>query len=562
MLRKNRLKPVQGSFGSPPTSPPSGRGAPPNLVTSVAAMRALRVPGPFTYRRRHRLSARRAAWPVVAAVSLLAIGACSAQPQPAPELAAFHDQEIAFEPCVPYATNQTDEALFANERFDCARVEVPLDYAEPDGPRGQIALLRSKAQGERIGSLFVNPGGPGGSGMNMVAVMKAWETNVVGQRFDVIGFDPRGVGASTPRADCYTDAEQDTGMAVNGAMVPVPRVPDAETAAEVAQRCVEATGGVEALTTMSTTNTVQDMDVLRAVLGEEQLSYLGYSYGSELGAVYAETFPERVRAMVIDGVIDPAVSPAQLQIDQYTASQQSLEELAAECASAPDCPLGTDPARVTETFQGIVRPLIDEPLPTTDGRGLSYDAALTGVLAGQRADRLRPVLIDGLRDAAAGRGDGLQQLNDMILGREASGVYSRDLDTLLTIRCMDHPRRTPAEQLDMIRRIHAAAPMVDPGRPVTEAHHECEAWPEQPDRSEEWLTGEVDVPPMLVVSVTGDTGTPYQGGVNVARTLDASLLTVEGDQHGIALFGQNECADRIAGDYLVDLTTPPADARC
>ncbi|GAA1195587.1 alpha/beta hydrolase [Pseudonocardia alaniniphila] len=509
-----------------------------------------------------------------AGVLLLAVGACAAPVQPvaapepasaapAPELAPFYDQQIVFEPCAPYATTSTDEALFADKRFDCARVDVPLDYADPDGPRGQIALLRAIAQGERIGTLLVNPGGPGGSGMNMVAIAAPkWDDLGVGDRFDVIGFDPRGVGASTPQADCYTDAEQDAGLAVNGAMVPAPRVPDAAAAEEVAWRCVEATGGVAALTSVSTTNTVQDMDVLRAVLGEETLSYLGYSYGSELGAVYAESFPERVRAMVLDGGVDPEASPARLSINQYAAAQQSLEALAAECAEGADCPLGTDPARVTETFQGIVRPLIDEPLPTTDGRALSYDAAVTGVLAGLRADRLRPMVIEGLRGAAAGRGDILLQLNDLLLGRQADGRYALDLDSLLAIRCMDNPRRTPAEQTDMLREIHAAAPMIDPGRPVTEAHHECEAWPAQPDRPERWLTGEVDVPPTLVVSVTGDTATPYEGGVSLARALDASLLTVEGDQHGISLFGQNDCVDRIAIDYLVDLRTPPADARC
>lgn len=238
-----------------------------------------------------------------------------------------------------------------------------------------------------------------------------------------------------------------------------------------------------------------------------------------------------------------------------------MDELAAQCADAPDCPLGADPARVTTMFQGIVRTLIDAPLPIADGRGLSYDAALSGVLGGLRADPLRPMVIDGLREAAAGRGDALLHLSDPLLGRESDGRCARDMDSLTAVRCMDHPRRTPAEQADMIRGIRAAAPMVDPGRPVTEAHHESEAWPEQPDRSARWLTGEMDVPPVLVVSVTGDTGTPYQGGVNLARALDASLLTVEGDQRGIALFGQNECVDRIAGDYLVDLGIPP-DTGC
>ncbi|MBC8091656.1 MAG: alpha/beta fold hydrolase, partial [Pseudonocardia sp.] len=197
----------------------------------------------------------------VGVAALALVGACAA---PAPTLrfetgppgatppAQFYDQQIVFEPCTPYATTTVDEQLFANERFDCARVQVPLDHADPDGPRGEVALLRAKARGEKIGSLLVNPGGPGASGMSFVAALgPVWDNVPVGMRFDVIGFDPRGVGASTPRADCYTDAEYDRGDTFFGETALLD-VADEQAAREVAQRCAEGTGGPQALAGLGT----------------------------------------------------------------------------------------------------------------------------------------------------------------------------------------------------------------------------------------------------------------------------------------------------------------------
>ncbi len=504
------------------------------------------------------------------ALSLLAVAGCAAPTAaldmptagPPPELAEFYGQQIAFEPCAPYATSAIDERLFAGDRFDCARVQVPLDYGDPDGPRGEVALLRAKARGEKIGSLLVNPGGPGGSGMSFVATLgPVWDNVPVGERFDVIGFDPRGAGASTPRAECYTDAETDRGEP------PAPYlfdVTDEEAAREVARRCTEGTGGVEALTSVGSSNVVRDMDVLRAVLGDEELSYLGYSYGSELGGMYAEAFPQNLRAMVIDGAVDPEKSEAEFRQTQFASFQKAFDELAVTCAAGADCPLGTDPARATEAFQDLVRPLQDHPAPTTDGRGLTYEDAVQAVQTALFAESQWPMVVQGLTELSAGRGDLLLGMRDAALGRGPDGRYGGGLsiDANLAIRCMDNPRRSPEENTELARRARAAAPFMDPGRPVERAHYECEAWPEPVSRSLPWLDGDVDVPPTLTVSVTGDPGTPYEGGVTMARLLGGSLLTVEGAQHGVALFGQSECVDGIVSDYLIDLQTPPDDARC
>ncbi|ANY05661.1 hypothetical protein AFB00_04355 [Pseudonocardia sp. HH130630-07] len=489
-------------------------------------------------------------------------GPAAAPDAPAPDLTRFHDQQVAFGPCAPYATDPAGRAAFANDRFDCARVEVPLDYADPDGPRAQVALLRMKARGERIGSLVVNPGGPGGSGMNHVATSgPAWDGTPIGERFDVIGFDPRGVGATTPRVDCFTDAEDDRDEGFNGTLVPED-VPDERAAGAIAERCADSAGGAQALAHIGTRETVQDMDVLRAVLGDEQLSFLGYSYGTELGAVYAETFPDRVRAMLLDGAVDPELSPVEFTVSQAKGIQGAFDGMVAQCTGAPDCPLGTDPARAVEAYHALLRPLQDEPLPTADGRGLSYEDAVTGVFSGMYAEFLWPAVVQGLRDAAAGRGDGLLALHDIYAQRGPDGHYGGLIESFRAIRCMDWPRRTPAEQADLLQQVRAAAPMMDDGRPVTETQHECAAWPEPPSRTGPFITGDVDVPPVLVTSVTGDPATPHQGGISMARVLGGTLLTVDGAQHGSALIGLSPCVDRIATDYLVDLALPPADARC
>jgi pimeloyl-ACP methyl ester carboxylesterase len=529
--------------------------------------------GDIVFRARSTLAA-------LGVASLALVGACAtpgsgAQAEtrpawsgsaPAPELATFYDQQITFGPCLPYAQTDIDKKAFADPRYDCARVQVPVDYADPEGPRGEIALLRIKARGEKIGSLLIDPGGPGSSGMNFAALFgneklgQPLTKGTVGDRFDVIGFDPRGVGASTPKADCYTDAEYDHGMGF--VANPLPNVTSEQQAREVAQRCEEASGGRQTLVNFGTSTVARDMDVMRGALGDEKLSYLGYSYGTELGAMYAEAFPQNVRAIALDGAVDPELTAGQFRKSQYVGFQNAFTKMATACAAQADCPLGTDPARANEKFQDILRPLLTKPATTKDPRGLTYDNALAGVVAKLYSDGEWPVIIKGLTELAAGRGDTLLQSRDQFLFRDTAGHYGVDPDSNVVIRCMDNPRRTAAEQAELAKEIFAVAPFLDSGRPAAQLRSECEAWPAQPSRPEPWITGNVDVPPTLTISVTGDPATPHQGGINLARALKGSLLTVDAARHGISLLGVSECVDRVVSDYLIDLKTPPADARC
>lgn len=477
-------------------------------------------------------------------------------------LASYLEQDLDWGGCEDTATNATDAELFANPALECASVEVPLDYDQPEGEKAHIALLRLPATGEAEGSLLIDPGGPGGSGTNLVAsTLPLWQASPVSERFDIVGFDPRGVGSSTPALDCYTDEESDAGDALQFGVVYDVR--NAEQAAELAERCADGSGGVANLVNAGSTNVVRDMDIIREVLGDEKLTYLGYSYGTQLGAMYATTYPDKVRAIVLDSPVAPDQTANGTRLSQLTGLQARFDDLAALCAESPDCVLGTDPEAVNERLHEIVRPLVDTPVPTTDGRRLTVWDVYLSIVGGLYAESAWPDVISALTALEAGDADEMLALRDAFYARTADGEYGLDLDTNIAVRCMDWPRLTPEEQTDLVREAGKAAPMFD--LDVFTAgtfHSECEEWPAPPELDEHWVPEVEGLPETLVVSVTGDPATPHEGGVAMADALDANLLTVEGKQHGAYLLGGSECVDDAVNAYLLDLEAPPAEARC
>lgn len=517
--------------------------------------------------RRPRRSPRLTTVPAAAAAAALILAGCapgSPPPDPGADtgLDAYLEQELDWQGCQDTATNAADAELFANPALECASMAVPLDHDEPEGDRVHIALLRLPATGEAEGSLLINPGGPAGSGTSFVAsLLPQWQDSPVTERFDVVGFDPRGIGSSVPAVDCYTDEEYDAGD--------VPRfgavydVTSAEAAADLAQRCTDGSGGVENLVNAGSTSVVRDMDLMREVLGDDLLTYLGYSYGSELGAMYAAAHPDRVRALVLDGAVPPELTPTELRLSQFAASQARFDELAALCAESADCPLGPDPADANRRLHEIVLPLIDAPASTADGRDVSVWDAYLGITGGLAAEAKWPELIAALAALETGSAEEILSLRDQYYDRGPDGVYRTDIDANIVVRCMDWPRLTPQEQTAHAREVADVAPMFDLD-PLTAGtfHSECEAWPAAPTRGVPWL-GEIDgIPETLVVAVTGDPATPYEGGIALAQALDARLLTVDGKQHGAYLLGGSECVDDAVTAYLLDLELPSADTRC
>lgn len=480
------------------------------------------------------------------------------------ELAAFYDQTLRWGPCAGFATTDADRTAFADPAYDCTRLTVPLDYAAPGGRTASIGVLRQKATGERIGSLVTNPGGPGASGMSSVPgiIAPGAVTTPIPSRFDIVGFDPRGVGASTPTIDCLTDddwAAQRADLDVDPSPAGV-----AQTEAEnrrYAQACTQRSGGAEVLAGVGTRDVARDLDILRAALGDHQLTYLGYSYGTRIGSTYAEAFPQNVRAMVLDGALDPTTSYADQVVEQNAGFQQAFDAYAADCATRPRCPLGADPQQATARFQALVRPLIDRPARAQDGRAVSYSDAVTGVVEALYSSEAWPVLTKALTNLAAGDGTLINRIADLYYGRGDDGHYENKLEALTVITCVDADRLTDrAAVADLVRRANRAAPYSDDGSGGVAALDPCAFWP-VPPTSRPHVPQVAGLPPTLTVSVTGDPATPYQAGVDLAAALGGSLLTVRGTRHTASLQG-NRCVDDVVSRYLVDLATPSAGATC
>lgn len=477
-------------------------------------------------------------------------------------LGAYHEQEVGWAGCEDTATNAADAELFANPELECASLEVPLDHGDPEGERAQIALLRLPATGEAEGSLLINPGGPGGSGNSFVAsTASAWQGGPVAERFDIVGFDPRGIAASTPSLDCYTDEEYDTGEAPQlGAVYPLT---SAEEATEVAERCIEGSRGVDNLVNAGSTSVVQDMDIMREALGDEKLTYLGYSYGTELGAMYAERYPERVRAMVLDGAASPDLTTHEFRVSAIVGLQDRFDDVAELCAESDDCVLGTDPQGANERLHEIVQPLVETPIQTDSGRPVSVEDVYLGMGAALFSEAKWPELISALTSLEAGDAEEVLALRDAQYGRTPDGAYGIDMDTNIAVRCMDAPRLTAQENTALAREIGEVAPMFDIDAFTSGTYHsQCEAWPAPPTRDAHWLDDVDGIPETLVVSVTGDPGTPHEGAIAMAEALGGSLLTVDGKQHGAYLIGGSECVDEAVNEYLLDLESPHTDARC
>ncbi|MBW4623085.1 MAG: alpha/beta hydrolase [Cyanosarcina radialis HA8281-LM2] len=487
--------------------------------------------------------------------------------EPTAKLERFYNQKLTFGACKGYATTAIEKLAYVDP-FECARLEVPLDYEKPDGETMQAAVLRLPAKGkpsERIGSLAINPGGPGGSGMLVAALATrlGLKDGPVLQRFDMIGFDPRGVGASTPAISCFTDKENDRGenqttlLGTSGKWT-------ADDTRQLMEKCAKGSGGKQVLAAVGTRNAARDMDVLRAALGDEKLTFAGQSYGTRLGAVYAEMFPQNVRAMVFDSVIDPRQDSAERRLSLHTGFQRSFDLMAASCAKSPDCPLGTDPKQSTAAFQKLAQPLIDNPVPAGNGRTLNFLQGTGGVLAGLYVAEAWPRIIDGIAQLKnEGRGNKLLAITDDFNGRDPNGKWNNFIEANLAINCNDEQRRTPEQEADLRRQIFNVNPFLDTGRPVEGVTRDaCEFWPSKPTLGFPYAQNVRGLPDTLIISITGDPATPYEAGVSLAKSIGGTLFTVEGERHTVALEGINPCVNRVVADYLINLKLPADRDRC
>lgn len=446
----------------------------------------------------------------------------------------------------------------------CGTVSVPVDYANLQGPQAQLAVIRVPATGDRIGALLVNPGGPGASAVDTVAGMGAGLADTeITRRFDLVGFDPRGVGHSTPQIRCRSDAEFDAFRQeplVHYSPAGVAHIEDVYR--RMAQGCVDRTG-LDFLANVGTASTVRDMDVVREALGENQINYLGFSYGTELGAEYADRYPDRVRSLVLDGAVDPHTDPIAESLRQVAGFQKAFDVYAADCANSPACPLGTDPTQFVARYRQLVDPLVQQPGRTTLARGLSYQDAVTGTANALYTQHYWKYLTSGLLGLEHGIDAGdLVMLADDYEGRSESGRYSNQQDAFTAIRCMDAPFPTdPAVWADADRQAREVAPFMSYGSFTGYAPRDvCALWPVPPTSAPH----EVSSPgpgKVVVVSTTRDPATPYAAGVDLARQLDASFVTFDGTQHTVVFHG-NSCVDAAVVALLVDSVAPPPGLQC
>ncbi len=506
-----------------------------------------------------------------AAVALvLLLGACTSQSAESPgpkeataDLSRFYDQKLKYGPCDDFATTTSDLKAFAlSPKAQCARLKVPMDYGQPAGDTAELAVLRAPARGKAIGSVVVNPGGPGGPGLQLAAQTSAtWAKTTITQNFDIVGFDPRGAGASKPTVHCFTNAEADAGKVAFTLRGIVGTWTEHDTR-DLVDRCVKGSGE-KILAHDGTRDTARDMDVLRAVLGDDRLTFVGQSYGTRLGTVYAAMFPKKVRAMVLDGAIDPTEDTAERKLSQFAGFQRSFGQMAAFCAKETTCPLGTDPSRATQVFQSIVRPLIDKPLPAGDGRHVGFNGATGAVTGGLYGKENWPYLIAGIAELKTGRGDKLLAINDALSGRGKDGQWSNVGESNYAIGCMDEQRYTPQQEVALRAKMSQTAPYLDPGTGAGGARDGCEFWPAKPDLGFPYADDiDPDLAPTLTISITGDPSTPFVAGVRLAKALRGSMLTVKGEQHTVAMSGANPCVNDVVAAYLVDLKTPAADSSC
>jgi pimeloyl-ACP methyl ester carboxylesterase len=483
-----------------------------------------------------------------------------------PGLNPFLEQQLAWGPCGDFARTDHDRETFADPRYDCAYLDVPLDYGDPDGETARIAMLRQQAldPAARIGSLFVDPGGPGGSGVTFLPALAGLiGDGEVAQKFDLIGFDPRGVGVSEPSIDCSTDAEVDAERADLDLDTSPAGVAQTEAEfQELAQRCADRMG-LEVLGNVGTRDVARDLRLAQEVVGDEQLTYLGYSYGTSIGAEFAEQFPDQVRALVLDGAVDPALGPVESRTSQSRGFQRAFDNFATFCAAQPACPLGTDVPGASARVQESLRPLIEAPIPTRDpGRVLGYNDGVNGLVQALYAESLWPPLLDGLVQLTQGDGTNLLILADLYYDRAPDGSYGNLLEAFPVINCVDSDRLTGRDVAREISRTNLElAPFLDAGYGPSDALELCSFWP-VPPTSEPGPVDAPGLPMVLVASSTGDPATPYENGVSLAAQMGARLLTVEHDSHTVVLQGSNACADGLTTRYLVDLALPADDPTC
>ncbi|MFI9601511.1 alpha/beta hydrolase [Streptomyces sp. NPDC052043] len=534
--------------------------------------RALRPNSSTGPRPRTSLRAARAGGALLAAAALL-VSACTPgtthrRTEPAAD-AALAALPRATPPALsPYYGQKPAWRSCGVPGFECATVRAPLDYDRPGAGDVRLAVARKKATGpgKRLGSLLLNPGGPGGSA---VAYLQHYAgvgyPDEIRARYDLVAMDPRGV-ARSESVQCLDDRDMD-------AYTQTDFTPDdrEEVDALVAEyrKFAEGCGARSArlLRHVSTVEAARDMDILRAILGDGKLNYVGASYGTFLGATYAGLFPDRVGRLVLDGALDPSLSARQTNLDQAAGFDAAFQSFAKDCVRQSDCSLGgraATPKQVGDQLAAFFRRLDARPIPAGDtgGRRLGESLATFGVIAAMYDQAAWPQLRAALTSAMK-KNDGatLLALADSYYERDSGGHYSNLMYANAAVNCLDLPApfTSPEQVEEFVPAFEKASPVF--GRGLAWNTLNCAYWPVKntgrPHRIE--ARGAA---PIVVVGTTRDPATPYRWAQSLSRQLSsARLLTFDGDGHTAYRRG-SRCIDSAINSYLLQGTPPANGKRC
>ena len=473
---------------------------------------------------------------------------------PPTTLAGYYAQKLRWQSC--------------DKVFQCARLLVPFDYRRPAWRRFSLPVIRLPATdpGQRIGSLVVNPGGPGGSGISYALQARSEIAAPVRARFDVVGFDPRGVGGSEPAIHCLSGAQLDTYFSTNenltGGAQLAPVIAEARL---FARGCERESGSL--LPWVGTPNAARDLDVLRAALGDAKLTYLGKSYGTYLGTWYAQLFPAHVRALVLDGAIDPGSSSLRMNLVQAQGFEVALRAFVADCVARAGCPLGRGSvAAGLARIQELISRATAHPLANNlSGQRADGALVLNGIATALYDQAYWPTLREALTSAFGGDATVLVELANALWERNASGQYTNLADANMAVECLDRPwpaGGTGPSGLDRWRTAATAAARAAPafGAPIMWGSLPCAYWPVRSYPLPSIRAA--GAPPILVIGNLRDPATPYRWAQALAGDLKSGvLLGWNGNGHTAYMRGSS-CVDSLVNRYLLDLAVPRNGTVC
>lgn len=448
----------------------------------------------------------------------------------------------------------------------CGTIDAPMDWFNPDGRSIEVSMIVRPADGDAIGTMLYNPGGPGASGLDYVQQYADYLVSpTVLERYNLVGFDPRGVGQSTP-ISCYSDPQElyDYLYEIPAGPRPEPlsdedlsqQLADAEAFGE---SCLEHTG--EALEFMGTEQAASDMDLIRALVGEDQLNYLGVSYGTLLGATYADLFPENVGRFVLDAAISPDSTDAEGTVFQAGGFELAQRNFVTACIGEGDCPLdATDPDAGMQEIADLLDQLEQSPLRASDGRQLGSSAMFTAIVANLYSDQQWSTLRSVIESVKNGSADEALAESDRYYGVNPDGSFAdNSFEVLIAVNCLDYP---PVTDFDEVRAnaaaVQAAAPTL---WPQFVGLSTCAAWPFPATREPHEVTAP-GANPILVIGGINDPATPYDWSVRLADQLESGvLISVDAEGHSQYNYG-NRCVDEPVDSLFLTGQTITSDISC